>query len=58
MKKDYQKPVVDKIDFCYRDQVVAASGEHGQYTCYTTWNDRGIGDTTCTPTQVQQDQIG
>lgn len=36
MKKDYQKPVVDKIEFCYRDQVVAASSiPSGR--CITDW---------------------
>ena len=26
MKREYMKPEVEKISFCYRDQVVAASG--------------------------------
>lgn len=27
MKKIYETPVAEKIDFCYRDQVVVASGD-------------------------------
>lgn len=27
MKKNYQTPVVEKIEFAYREQVVAASGK-------------------------------
>ena len=26
MKREYMKPEIEKISFCYRDQVVAASG--------------------------------
>jgi len=29
MKREYMKPEVEKISFCYRDQVVAASGDSG-----------------------------
>ena len=29
MKREYTKPEVEKISFCYRDQVVAASGGTG-----------------------------
>lgn len=38
MKRSYQKPVAEKIEFCYRDQVVAASGS-GVPTgkCYSDW---------------------
>ena len=29
MKKQYEAPVAEKIEFCYRDQVVASTGcEH------------------------------
>ena len=27
MKKTYTSPIAEKISFCYRDQVVAASGD-------------------------------
>ena len=28
MKKTYETPVAEKIEFCYEDQVVASSGEN------------------------------
>ena len=31
MKKQYEAPVAEKIEFCYRDQVVASSGCVGHY---------------------------
>ena len=34
MKKTYETPNVEKIAFQYRDQVIAASGEH---TCSFHW---------------------
>ena len=37
MKKVYEAPSVEKIKFQYRDQVVAASGNH---TCVTEWSNQ------------------
>ena len=36
MKKTYETPSVEVVEFKYRDQVVAASGGH---TCITVWTD-------------------
>ena len=33
MKKSYETPSVEVVKFQYRDQVVAASGIGGSYTC-------------------------
>ena len=51
MKKQYEAPVAEKIEFCYRDQVVASvpSGE-----CGWTWHDSEAGlGSSC-----QQDSYG
>lgn len=39
MKKQYEAPVAEKIEFCYRNQVVASG-------CEDKWVN--IGDTSCT----------
>lgn len=40
MKKSYETPSVEVVEFKYRDQVVAASGS--LTNCITTWhNDNG-----------------
>lgn len=41
MKKQYETPVAEKIEFCYRDQVVASGS-----TCESKWVNTG-GD-SCT----------
>jgi len=43
MKRIYEKPVVEKISFRYRDQVVAASGDG------TTTNKPSVGEWTNNP---------
>ncbi len=42
MKREYMKPEVEKISFCYRDQVVAASG--GENSGTSDPSTPGIGD--------------
>lgn len=55
MKKNYQKPVVDKIDFCYRDQVVAASGGPSGGQCTVVYkNNSTLG---CDRDYVYGDQV-
>lgn len=44
MKRVYETPVVEKISFCYRDQVVVASGE-----VQNGFNVSYDGGETCTP---------
>ena len=39
MKKVYEAPTVEKIEFMYRDQVVAQSG--GGEKCISTWINAG-----------------
>ena len=34
MKKMYETPSVEKVQFMYRDQVVVASGMNGSYICH------------------------
>ena len=29
MKKHYEKPIVERVEFCYTDQITAASGNIG-----------------------------
>lgn len=36
MKKVYEVPSVEKVEFQYRDQVVVASGNYGQTVCTTS----------------------
>lgn len=43
MKKTYVKPEAEKIEFCYRDQVVAASGSGSCTIQYV-----GTEDNSCT----------
>lgn len=43
MKKTYERPEAEKIEFCYRDQVVAASGVDN---CRDVWIN--VGATSCT----------
>ena len=40
MKKTYEAPTVERVEFKYRDQVVAASG------CVSKWVDEGIDSCT------------
>lgn len=42
MKKTYERPEAEKIEFCYRDQVVAASAGGN---CQSVWVN--IGDNSC-----------
>lgn len=37
MKKTYETPVAEKVEFCYKDQVVA-SGDR----CMSVWINQGI----------------
>ena len=46
MKKVYAKPEADKIEFNYRDQVVAASGDNGSGGGFLE-NSAGIGTPFC-----------
>lgn len=43
MKKTYETPEAEKMEFCYRDQVVAASAGE---TCQDVWIN--VGDGSCT----------
>ncbi len=53
MKKTYETPTAQKIEFRYRDQVVAASGG---VICTQQWIGLGDHDTSgCTYTVNQQD---
>lgn len=44
MKKVYETPVAEKIEFCYRDQVVASGGTGKG--CISVWVNTG--DASCT----------
>ena len=52
MKKVYEAPSVEKIAFQYRDQVVAASGNH---TCITEWSNQP-GESGCAGETTQTSQ--
>lgn len=52
MKKDYMAPEAEKIEFNYRDQVVAASGSH---TCVIQWTNEP-GQTGCSGTVTQNSE--
>ena len=51
MKKTYERPEAEKMDFCYRDQVVAAS-----VTCVDRWVN--IGDGSCTEGNNHLEHLG
>lgn len=51
MKKNYETPEVEKIEFKYRDQVVTASGG-----CRDRWVDTGVG--SCTEGNKHYEHIG
>lgn len=40
MKKQYESPVAEKVEFCYSDQVVASGG--GGSSCPSVWINHGI----------------
>lgn len=44
MKKSYKTPVVEKVEFDYKEQVVASSGCNDRFID-TSWNSPGVG--TC-----------
>ena len=44
MKKTYETPEAEKMDFCYRDQVVAASTSGDK--CLSVWVNEGVGSCT------------
>lgn len=53
MKKTYETPVAEKMDFCYRDQVVAASAGD---KCVDRWI--YIGASSCTQGNQHLEHIG
>lgn len=44
MKKTYETPEAEKMEFCYRDQVVAASATGDK--CLSIWVNTGDGSST------------
>ena len=53
MKKNYETPSVEKINFMYRDQVVAASGSTA---CHVNWQGYGSWAVTgCTSDKIFHD---
>lgn len=47
MKKQYETPVAEKIEFCYRDQVVASGA------CTDQWLNEGQGSCQSNPEHYQ-----
>ena len=57
MKKVYEAPSVEKVEFQYRDQVVVASGDDGA-RCTQDWapgTDSSLQDNNCSYTVVVPD---
>lgn len=51
MKKTYETPEAEKMEFCYRDQVVAASAN-----CTDKWVN--VGDGSCTDGNAHLEHLG
>ena len=51
MKKSYETPVAEKIEFCYADQIVASGGGNNEYTnangCPVAWLLGHFGSRAC-----------
>lgn len=53
MKKTYEAPTVERVEFKYRDQVVAASGGHNP-NCEKVWmHTSPVDGTGCDGQEVQ-----
>lgn len=48
MKKTYEKPIAEKVDFCYSDQVVASGNDYSSGdNCPVSQLAQGLGLTIC-----------